>query len=229
MRNSDAIGSGRARRELESLQERDINFDPASVGSGWKFDEYCQPLPREPPGDPLEGGSWETARKLMREYEFADPSRVRAVYRTDTPLEGRDMLLEIRFLGLRFDVGVRIGGVYDETRQLDGRHVRVWGWGYRTLEGHLEMGQMDYAVWKWLDSGEVEFRIRRRSRPAPVGNPLVRLGFRIFGRREQVRFAKRACARILRLTQTDLGSRSEGDAGVRVAADVAARTRADGR
>ncbi|MCA1681991.1 MAG: DUF1990 domain-containing protein [Actinobacteria bacterium] len=34
----------------------------------------------------------------------------------------------------------------DETRDVDGRTVRVWGWNYRTLQGHLEMGQMDYEV-----------------------------------------------------------------------------------
>ena len=58
------------------------------------------------------------------------------------------------------------------------------------------MGQMDYQVWKWLDDGSVEFRIHVVSRPARIPNPVVRLGFRIFGRREQVRFAKRACERM---------------------------------
>ena len=33
--------------------------------------------------------------------EFADPRIVRAVYRRDDPLEGRDMLLEVRFWGLQ--------------------------------------------------------------------------------------------------------------------------------
>jgi uncharacterized protein (UPF0548 family) len=77
-----------------------------------------------------------------------------------------------------------------------GRPVRVWGWSYRTLRGHLEMGQMDYEVLKWLDDGSVEFRIHVVSRPARIPNPLVRLGFRLFGRREQVRFARRALARM---------------------------------
>ena len=106
------------------------------------------------------------------------------------------MLLEVRFLGLRFRFGVRVEGVVDETCETDGRTIRVWGWSYRTLQGHLEMGQMDYELWKWLDSGEVEFRIHVVSRPARIPNPIVRLGFRIFGRRQQVRFAKRACERM---------------------------------
>jgi uncharacterized protein (UPF0548 family) len=139
----------------------------------------------------------------MRDYEFADPNIVRAVYRRDSPLAGRDMLLEVRFWGLRFRFGVRVGGVIDETRDVDGRQVRVWGWNYATLQGHLEMGQMDYEVWKWLDTGAVEFRIHVVSRASRIGNPLIRLGFRLFGRREQVRFAKRTCERMACLVAGD--------------------------
>jgi uncharacterized protein (UPF0548 family) len=142
----------------------------------------------------------------MLAYEFADPAIIRAVYRDDSPLEGRDMLLKARFWGLTFDLGVRVGAVVDETRDLDGRAVRVWGWGYRTLRGHLEAGQMDYEVWKWLDNGDVEFRIRAYSRPAAIRNPLVRLGFRLFGRREQLKFARHACDRMARLTAEEAGT-----------------------
>ena len=92
----------------------------------------------------------------------------------------------------------------DETRTIDGREVRVWGWNYRTLQGHFEMGQMDYEVWKWLDTGEVEFHTCRFSRRAPAGNPLVRLGVRVFGRRQQVKFARHACERMARLTAAAL-------------------------
>jgi uncharacterized protein (UPF0548 family) len=186
---------------LRGLRDRALNFelegrDAMTRESGWNVDDYRQPLPSEPPGEPVPGGTWERARELMRDYEFADPSIVRAVFAPDSPLEGRDMLLEARFLGLRFRFGVRVSGVVDETREQDGRDLRVWGWSYRTLQGHLEMGQMDYAVCKWLDSGEVEFRIHVVSRPARIPNPIVRLGFRIFGRGQQVRFARRACERM---------------------------------
>ena len=143
----------------------------------------------------------------MRDYEFADPAIVRAIYRRDSPLEGRDMLLEIRFWGLRFRVGVRVSGVIDETRELDGRQARVWGWSYATLQRHLEMGQMDYEVWKWLDTGAVEFRIHVVSKASRIGNPIIRLGFRIFGRREQVRFARRACERMACLVREEPGVR----------------------
>jgi uncharacterized protein (UPF0548 family) len=180
---------------LDALRDAAFNFEESEEG-GWKIDDYCQPLPPEAPGPPEPEGTWERAKRLMEDYEFADPRIVRATYAPDSELEGRDMLLEARFWGLRFRLGVRVSGVVDEQRERDGRTVQVWGWSYRTLKGHLEMGQMDYEIWKWLDDGSVEFRIHVVSRPARIPNPLVRLGFRLFGRREQVRFARRACERM---------------------------------
>jgi hypothetical protein len=92
-----------------------------------------------------------------------------------------------------------VSGVVDETCESGWRSVRVWGWSYRTLQANLEMGQMDYELWKWLDSGEVEFRIHVVARAARIPNPVIRWGFRLFGRRQQVRFARRACERMARL------------------------------
>src|SRR5918997_448751 len=202
----------RKRRALDELHDRPLNFDRAAraertTAAGWRVDDYCQPLPTEAPGPPEEGGTWERARQLMRDYEFADPAIVRAVYRRESPLAGRDMLLVVRFWGLRFPVGVRVGGVIDETRMVHGREVRIWGWNYATLKGHLEMGEMDFEVWKWLDSGAVEFRIHVVSRPSRLGNPILRLGFRVFGRREQVRFARRAGERMACMLAEEPGVR----------------------
>jgi uncharacterized protein (UPF0548 family) len=199
------LGSPRARRALTALAGKGLNFDPDqaehfTAANGWMVDDYLQPLPPEPPGPPVPGGSFEVARRLMRDYEFADPAIVRAVYAPDSPFETRDMLLEGRFWGLRFHFGVRVGGLVDEELGTDGHPLRRWGWSYRTLQGHLEMGQMDYEARKWLDSGQVEFRIRAVSRPAHIPNPVIRLGFRVFGRRVQRRFARHACQRMARLT-----------------------------
>jgi uncharacterized protein (UPF0548 family) len=207
------LGGESARRALDELHAKSINFDLArraeyTEASGWHLDDYCQPLPSEPPGPPVSGGSWQVARRLMERYEFADPSIVRAVYFPERPLAGRDMLLEGRFLGLRFRFGCRVGGVIDAQCIEDGRRVRVWGWNYRTLQDHLEMGEMDYEVWKWLDDGAVEFRIHAFSKPAFIRNPLIRLGFWLFGRGVQLRFARRACERMLRLTEEELARRT---------------------
>jgi uncharacterized protein (UPF0548 family) len=180
------------------LRGRGYNFDPARlrelvVEQGWHHDDRRQPLPPEPPGAPVPGGSFELARELMRDYAFADGSAVHAIFEQDAPLEGRDMLLVGRFVGLDFRLGVRVGGVVDEERVEDGRPVRIWGWFYRTLRGHLERGQMSYEVWKWLDTGEVEFRIAAVSHRAKVRNPLVRVGFALLGRREQLKFYRHTC------------------------------------
>ncbi len=227
------LGDPAARRELDALHSRPPNFDLRQVegvapGDGWEVDHYCRPLPPEPPGAPVDNGSWESARRLMQDYEFADPSIVHAVYHPDRPFEQRDMLLELRFWGLRFDVGVRVAGVRDELRTVEGRDVRVWGWSYLTLQGHLEMGQMDYEVWKWIDTGEVEFRIHRVSRPAAIRNPLIRLGFSLFGRRKQIEFAQRACDRMEALTAAALAG-AGGRSPVPRAADTVAVGPASGK
>jgi uncharacterized protein (UPF0548 family) len=166
-------------RKLSELAGKQVNFDAGALDMqhpprGWNVDDRWQPLPPEPPGEPAAGGSWEIARRLIRGYEFADPSMVRAFYDPDKPLAGRDMLLELQTLGVvHVYVGVRVGEVYDQVREVDGRRGRVFGWYYRTLEGHVERGQMDWQVWKWLDSGEVQFHVHAVSRAAPVTNPFV--------------------------------------------------------
>jgi uncharacterized protein (UPF0548 family) len=173
----------RIQKRLAELADKPVNFDPVALDlanppEGWNVDDRRQPLPSEPPGEPVHEGSWETGRGLIRGYEFADPSMVRAFYDPGKPLAERDMLLELRTLAIvHVYVGVRVGDVYNEVREVNGRQARVFGWYYRTLEGHVEEGQMDWQVWKWLDSGEVEFRVYAVSRTAPIANPLVRVGF----------------------------------------------------
>ncbi len=195
----------RARRRLAELARRTLNFDPDSdpsaPGSGWRVDDLVVALPSEPSGPPVADGSWEIAKDLMTSYQVADPEVVRATYREDSPLAGRDMLLQIRFAGLRFHVGVRVGDVYDEARELDGRPVCVFGWSYSTLEGHFEQGRMHYEVWKWLDTGDVEFRVHAFSRAAEDGPWITRLGFRLLGRSRQLRFYREVLKRMSRLTR----------------------------
>ena len=100
--------------------------------------------------------------------------------------------------------------MFDEVREVADRRVRVWGWAYQTLEGHLERGQMDYQVWKWLDTGEVEYRIHAVAQVAKTRNPVLNLGFRLVGRREQVRFARRCAERMERLVESRLdGGRAD--------------------
>ncbi len=202
-------GHRRARRALAKLEGRSPNFDPDArdlftPDNGWHLDDITRALPDEPSGPPVSNGSWQIARRLMLDYQVADPALVRATYRHEARLAGRDMLLQIRYRGLRFRVGVRVGDVYNETRTVDGREARVFGWSYRTLEGHFEQGELHYEVWKWLDTGTVEFRLHGFSRVADSGPLLLRMGYRLIGRRNQVDFYRRACRRIAHSTRAQL-------------------------
>jgi uncharacterized protein (UPF0548 family) len=180
--------------ELARLRDRKVNYDPArapldgrAVGH-WHVDSGEIVLGTEEPGDPVPGGVWEAGCLLVRQYEFAEPRILRGVYRADSELLGRDMLLEGRFFSLRFYMGVRVTAVIDETREGDNGPERVWGWSYQTLQGHLEEGRLNYEVIKNLASGRVTFRVSGYSRRAPIPSPVVRWGFRLFGRWTQQRF-----------------------------------------
>jgi hypothetical protein len=203
-------GSDRRRHQrLKDLAALRPNFDPAELDDrpeerGWHHDDMIESLPTEPSGPPLEGGSWQTARVLMDDYQLAEPGVVTAVWDRSAPLAGRDMLLQISFKGLPLPVGVRIGQDFEETREVEGREVQVCGWSYDTLEGHFEEGRMHYELWKWLDTGEVEFHLRAISRRARDGSPLIKFGFRLFGRTQQLRFYRQVCRRVRRLTEAQL-------------------------
>jgi uncharacterized protein (UPF0548 family) len=190
------------RAELDRLHGLRINYDPArapqeGVPDGhWHVDSGETAVGQESPGPPVPGGPWEMACQLVREYEFADPRILRAVYRGHGELLGRDMLLEGRFAALRFYLGVRVTEVIDEKRDENGVQEQVWGWSYQTLEGHLEQGRLRYEVIKDLSTGSVIFRVSGYSRRAPITSPVVRWGFLIFGRWTQQRFYRNVLARM---------------------------------
>jgi uncharacterized protein (UPF0548 family) len=194
---------------LDDLRGRRVNYDQAHApDSGfeaaeghWHVDSGTTLLGREEPGAPEAGGLWETACRLVGQYEFADARILRGVYRQDSELLGRDMLLEGRFFGLRFYLGVRITGVIDEERDAGDGPVRVWGWWYQTLQGHLEQGRLSYEVIKNLTTGQVTFRVAGYSRRAPIDNPVIRLGFLLFGRWTQQRFYRNIQTRMADLAR----------------------------
>jgi uncharacterized protein (UPF0548 family) len=223
------LGPPRVRRRLEALAHKPINFDPAVVswtapGPGWNLTELCQRLPSEGPGVPEKEGSWQAARRLMSSYEFADPSIVHAYYNPDAPLRGRNMLLKLQAFGvIHLYVGVRVNDVYEETRRLPEGEACVWGWSYQTLEGHVEMGQMHWEVWKWLADGQVEFRVHALSRRAPIRNPVVRLGFRFVGGHERAEFLESTRRRMLTFTELALSPDHDADDVQKAAAALTSR------
>lgn len=218
------LGPPRVRRMLAELPERPLNFDPAALreadpADGWRITDLRQPLPAEAAGPPVPDGSWQIARRLMRGYEFADPSIVRAYYDPNVALAQRNMVLELRALSvLRRLVGVRVGEVYERACQIEDRPVRIWGWNYHTLQGHVEEGQMDWQVYKWTDSGQVEFRVHSVSRAAPIANPIVAIGFRLLKGRERARFLTSTKQRMRRFVELALEHPEHGGEPIRAAA-----------
>ncbi|HTE60838.1 MAG TPA: DUF1990 family protein [Solirubrobacteraceae bacterium] len=205
----------RAERALAALRDAPLNFEPRPLEAytpdrGWHVDALSQRLPGEAPGDPGPGGPWQIARRLMEDYRMADPAIVRAIWEPGAPLHGRDILLELRLCKIvHARVGVRVTQVWDEERVVDGRPARVFGFEYATLRGHAEAGRMDYELYKWGDDGAVEFRLHAHSRASEDAPGWLRLGFRLFGRRQQVRFHLRCCERLARLTAEELGLADE--------------------
>ena len=187
---------------LAGLRTREINYDPGEVSpADWHFDVHRSLVGRERPGPPEPHAVWATACELVRDYEFTPPELIRAVYHRRDPLLGRNLLLEGRFSVLRFYMGVRITVLIDETRH---QRERVWGWSYQTLDHHLERGKVTYEVVKHLDTGEVEFVASCHSQRSPAVGPILRLGWRLFGRRAQLRFYHRCGQRLRDLVRASL-------------------------
>jgi uncharacterized protein (UPF0548 family) len=214
---------------LDALADAPVNYDPSALDlehppEGWTVDERCTPLPGEQPGPPESDGSFAIASRLIRGYEFADPSLVRAFYDHDAPLEERPMLLELRALGLvSIHVGVRVIEVFDDTRERDGRTVDRFGWSYRTLRGHVERGQMDWQVWKWRDSGEVQFRVHAVSRVARIVNPAIWAGFHVLRGYERRLFLNSTGRRMQQLTERALRDGSPAEAVRAMSSELTAR------
>lgn len=183
---------------LAEIAPHRINYEPSETDRpGWHHDRLRHPLGAETPGDPVPGGLWETACRLVHDYEFADRRIMRAYFHRDAELLGRDMLLEGRFLVLRFPMGVRVDSVVDETRdRADRTSERSWGWSYQTLEHHLERGRLVYEVVKNRDTGQVDFVITGVSRRGTITNPVIALGFTVFGRWTQWRFYRGAARQL---------------------------------
>ncbi|MEU6281365.1 DUF1990 family protein [Streptomyces sp. NPDC047028] len=189
-----AFGRLDAVRAWRALVDAHVNYSADEVRRpSWNIDTHRTPLPPERPGPPEPGGPWEQACALVRDYDFSPPEIIRALYDPAAPLLGRDMLLEARFHGLHFYCGVRVTEVVDETRD---DTERVWGWAYETLEGHLERGKVTYEVVKRQDTGEVRFMVSSYSQGAPTLGRVTTFGWRLFGRRTQLRFYRRCGERL---------------------------------
>jgi hypothetical protein len=191
----------RYKSRLERLEKLGLNLDlerreEFTSANGWHLDHYEADLPVEAPGEPLDVGSFRAAQTALREYKFPPPDLITGIFVPDEPLEKRVMLLRARFLGFTFYFGVKVNGVTDELRDGKEGQERVWGYRYATLEGHFERGQIEFLIVKNLMNGGVQFRIDAFSQTGLIRNPIYRLGFSLFGRHLQRRFARQSLFRM---------------------------------
>lgn len=187
---------------LSELETLDYNYDEkiyhaAKDKSGWKIDHYQAQLESEVPGEPVPKGPFESVKNSIQLYKFPDPRLIRAVFDPGRELSGRNMLLVAKFAGFSFYFGVRVVAVVDEVRKnKDGEDLRVWGYAYRTLKGHFEIGEIRFEVTKNIESGLVSFEISAYSKPDRIQNPFYRAGFRVFSRPLQKYFASSSIHRL---------------------------------
>ena len=198
---------------LASYEHAQVNYDftrqsEYTAANGWRLDDYATDLPAEAPGPPEAHGAFAAAQDVLRRYAFPPPSLITGIFKPDGPLENRVMLLRARFLGFSFWFGVKVSEVTDEAaRPTPDGPERVWGYGYRTLEGHFERGQIDFTIHKNLTSGAVQFRIHAVSQTGRIRNPFYWLGFKLFGRQLQRRFSRESLARMRQLVGEALAQR----------------------
>ena len=163
---------------------------------GWHLDASEVALPAEQPGEPADFGSFRAAQEVLRDYRFPPPNLITGIFLPDAPLSGRVMLLRARFLFLTFWFGVRVTAVIDAVRGSGDDAERVWGYRYATLDGHFERGEIEFVIAKKLSTGAVRFKISSFSQTAKITNIFMRIGFALFGRRLQQRFARESLTRM---------------------------------
>jgi uncharacterized protein (UPF0548 family) len=181
---------------LERFRHLDINFQTkgASVPTGPEWKRYYTQaiIAREKPGLPEPGGPFEKAWKLIKSYQFSDPTIVKAHYDPHEPLVGRTMLLELQVMGFRFLCGTRVN--FDRS-QITEKESSL-GYRYDTLEGHIEAGSEWFMLTKLHETGEVRFRIHASWHLGDFPNWWSHLGFVMFGERYQLAWHRLAYLRL---------------------------------
>jgi uncharacterized protein (UPF0548 family) len=145
-----------------------------TVERGWTRDGVTARLGPEPPGRPAPGGSFERARRVLETFQFSDPRIVAWYFDPAVPFASRNLLHEIRAVGLRYLCGVRV--VELRSEELNDRSSFVFR--IVTLEGHIERGTEWFLLSKDHATGEVRFSIKAIWRPGQFPNWWSWIGFR---------------------------------------------------
>lgn len=200
----------RYQSQIEDLAKLEYNYDEriyhdSKDKSGWNIDKYQAVLACEPPGEPMPNGAFAAVKNSILLYQFPDPNLIRAFFDPEGELSGRNMLLIANFMGIKFHFGVRVTAVIDEVRHNDkGAALKVWGYSYRTLRGHFEVGEIRFEVSKNMMTGEVAFGVNAYSKADRIPNFFYRMGFKIFGRTLQRYFARSNVKRLQTLAKASL-------------------------
>jgi uncharacterized protein (UPF0548 family) len=164
---------------------------------GWTVDGDDAPIGTEPAGPPLADGLYMRVKQAIINYEFSDPCIEVGHFDPLAPLEGRDMLLEIKVWGFRFLNGVRVQRVRDTSDQ----HRTSFGYRYDTLEGHIEQGFEWFVLSKNHETGQVTFRIEAHWRLGEFPTWWSRVGFLLIGERYRKTWRRRAVTRLRQLAR----------------------------
>lgn len=182
--------------ELDSLTSRSFNYnappEAMTEANGWMVDGSDDVIGHEPPGPPLEDGLFARARQGLKNYDFSDPLIVTGHFDPSKPFVGRNMVLEIKVLGLRYLCGVRVHGVREES---DENHT-IFGFRYDTLQGHMEQGYEWFLLTKNHQTGEVWFKIEAHWQMSAFPNWWSRVGFHLIGERFRSLWRHRAPQRL---------------------------------
>lgn len=189
-------------KQIQGLSALDFNYDDKIYHAekdkrGWHIDRYHTTLAIERIGPVVSGGAYESCKQVIELYQFADPKLIKAYFDFERPLPGRNMLMLATFAGFTFTFGVRVTTVIDEVRKnAQGQSVQVWGYSYRTLQGHFEVGEIRFEIGKNFETGEITFDIDAYSKPDRIPNFFYRIGFKLFGRSLQKHFANSSIKRL---------------------------------
>jgi uncharacterized protein (UPF0548 family) len=186
---------------LARLADRHVNFDvpPEQMvpENSWTVDGAEEAIALEPPGPPVPDGPFERAKQGLINYDFSDPRIVEGHFDPDSSFIGRNILLEIKVLGLHFLSGARVHSVREES---DGERT-IFGFRYDTLEGHIERGCEWFLLTKNHRTGEIRFKIEAHWRLGEFPNWWSKVGFKLLGERCRTRWRHHAPERMRRLAQ----------------------------
>ncbi|HLV60521.1 MAG TPA: DUF1990 family protein [Fredinandcohnia sp.] len=187
------------------------NFDPrpgSLAGDDFRHVGSQAQVAVEPPGPPVPGGAFERLWEAVTRFEHSDPRIVVAHCAPEAALRGRNALLEIKVLGLRYLCPVRIVA----TRAHADARRTLRAMAIDTLEGHLERGREWFLLSKDHASGAVRFRLQAAWRPGDFPNAWSHAGFLLLARHYQRAWHRLAHLRMRRIAAGLAPHLQNGDA-----------------